>query len=91
MVKIKKIKYYVSWKRQDHTFAIINIFFYLHELYILARRLISARMAFPSKQNQIENKLQLKDIRVQFKNEMIFFLHRLEMNISLMLGDPLLN
>lgn len=48
-------------------------------------------MAFPSKQNQIENKLQLKDTRVQFKNEMIFFLHRHEMNISLMLGDPLLN
>lgn len=48
-------------------------------------------MAFPSKQNQIENKLQLKDTQVQFKNEMIFFLHRHEMNISLMLGDPLLN
>lgn len=30
-------------------------------------------MAFPSKQNQIENKLQLKDTRVQFKNEMTFF------------------
>lgn len=91
MVKIKKNKILCFMKTSRPHICNNKHFFYLHELYILARRLISARMAFPSKQNQIENKLQLKDTRVQFKNEMIFFLHRHEMNISLKLGDPLLN